>query len=380
MGNISYKLLSAKKLPKTDREQAVLLGLVELYLKLGKPIGSVTLQEHGFETLSSATIRNYFSKLESQGFLKQQHTSGGRIPTDAAFRLYADTYKGHGIIESGQEDVLLAALKKEGKEVATLIHQAAEVLSDMTKCAVFVSTPRFDQDFVQTIRLIELDASQLLSIVITDFGVIRTETIYLESSLSPTFLRSAEEYFLWRMSKGEKPFFRDDGETKLAQRLYNEIMVRHVVGYANFSQEEVLRTGLSKLLSYPEFNDAMALAGSLSLLEDEAQMRILLRQCTLKNELTYWIGDDLCPALPPGSDCAALAIPYRINQATAGAIAILGPTRMPYRNLFGLSRLVSESLSRMLTESVYKYRITFRQPKSAAEITNNKNLLENKND
>ncbi len=380
MGNASYKLLPAKKLPKTDREQAVLLGLVELYLKTGKPIGSVTLQEHGFDSLSSATIRNYFSKMEAQGFLKQPHLSGGRIPTDAAFRLYADTYKGRGVIESGQEETLLASLKQEGKEVAALIHQAAEALSDLTKCAVFVSTPRFDQDFVQTIRLIALDPAKLLSIVVTDFGVIRTEPIYLDRPVPSSFLQSAEEYFLWRMSKGEKPLFRDEGETKLAQKLYNEIMVRHVVGYANFSQEEILRTGLSRLLAYPEFNDAASFASSLSLLEDDAQMRLLLRQCIQKREMTYWIGNDLCPALPPESDCSALAIPYQINQSTAGAIAILGPTRIPYRNFFGLIRLVSESLSRALTDRVYKYRITFRNPKNAAELTNKKNLLENKND
>ena len=378
MKNSTYKAIPAKKLPKNDREQAVLLGLVELYLKTGKPIGSSTLQEHGFESLSSATIRNYFSKMENAGYLKQQHTSGGRIPTEKAFRLYADTYKDQGHVEEGQEDTLAQAMKSEKREVATLIHQAADLLSEMTKCAVFVSTPRFDQDFVQDVRLIELDSSKLLAVVITDFGLVRTEPIYLEHPTTPSFLKSAEEYFLWRMNKGDKPLFRDEAEAKLAQRIYNEVMVRHVVGYANFSHEDILRTGLSKLLAYPEFNDAAALASSLSLLEDENQMRSLLRECCKQNEMVYWIGDDLCPSVPPGSECAVLAIPYRINQTVAGAIALLGPMRIPYRNLIGLSRLFSEHLSRSLTESIYKYKITFRQPKSAAEITNSSILLEKK--
>lgn len=378
MKNSTYKAIPAKKLPKNDREQAVLIGLVELYLKTGKPIGSSTLQEHGFESLSSATIRNYFSKMENAGYLKQQHTSGGRIPTEKAFRLYADTYKSQGHVEEGQEDTLAQAMKSEKREVATLIHQAADLLSEMTKCAVFISTPRFDQDFVQDVRLIELDASKLLAVVITDFGLVRTEPIYLEHPTTPSFLKSVEEYFLWRMNKGDKPLFRDEAEAKLAQRIYNEVMVRHVVGYANFSHEDILRTGLSKLLAYPEFNDAAALASSLSLLEDENQMRSLLRECCKQNEMVYWIGDDLCPSVPPESECAVLAIPYRINQTVAGAIALLGPMRIPYRNLIGLSRLFSEYLSRSLTESIYKYKITFRQPKSAAEITNSSILLEKK--
>jgi len=374
----TYKLLPTKKLPKNDREHAVLLGLVELYLKSGKPVGSVTLQEHGFGMLSSATIRNYFSKMEDEGYLKQPHTSGGRIPTEKAFRLYADTHKNHGVIEEGQEEAILEAFKKERKEVATLIHQASELMSEMTKCAIFISTPRFDQDFVQEIRLIELDPTKLLSIVITDFGLIRTEPIYIDHPISKAFLHSAEEYFLWRMNKGEKPFFVDEPEAKLAQRIYNEVMVRHVVGYANFSNEDITRTGLSKLLSYPEFNDASALASSMALLEDENEMRRLLRECIKKNEMVYWIGDDLCPSLPKNTECSILAIPYRINQVAAGAIAFLGPMRMPYKNLFGLIRLFSDALSQALTKSSYKYKITFRQPKAATELTSTSILLENK--
>jgi heat-inducible transcriptional repressor len=129
-------------------------------------------------------------------------------------------------------------------------------------------------------------------------------------------------------------------------------MVRHVVGYANFSAEDILRTGLSKLLTYPEFSDAACLAKSLSLLEDENQMREILRECCKKNEMTSWITDDR----------AIISIPYRINQVTAGAIALLGPMRVPYRNLFGLMQLFSEQIGRALTDSVYKYKISFRQP------------------
>ena len=361
------KTLPAKKLPKPDREQAVLLGLIELYLKSGLPIGSNTLQENGFESLSSATIRNYFGKMEEAGLLKQQHTSGGRIPTEKAFRLYADVYRDGGVIERFQEELLGEALGKETKELATLLHRAADTLSELTKCAVFVSTPRFDQDFIQDVRLIRLDAGKMLSVLITNFGLIRTETVYLEREVDAQFLRAAEEYFLWRMNKGEKPLFREEAEAKMAQRIYNEIMVRHVVGYANFPEEDILRTGLSRLLAYPEFNDAAALASSLALLEDENQMRVVLRDCCKQNQMACWIGNELCPFVPQEAECAVVAIPYRIHQTIAGAIALLGPMRLPYRNLFGLMQVFSEQISKALTESVYKYQITFRQPESRSK-------------
>jgi heat-inducible transcriptional repressor len=368
MKNTSLKSLSAKKPSKNDREQAVLLGLVELYLKLGKPIGSQTLQDNGFASLSSATIRNYFSKMESLGFLKQQHTSGGRIPTARAFRLYADAFQNQGIIEKEQEGLLNEVLAKEGCEVVTMLHKTVEILSDATQCAVFASSPRFDHDFIQDVRLISLNASQLLVILITDFGLVRTETIYLDRSVEQTFLDTAERYFLWRMNKGEKAPFPNEADGKLAQRIYNEVIVRHVVGYVNFPTEDIFRTGLSKLLTYPEFNDPTALSNSLSLLEDQSHMRTMLRECCKQGKLISWIGDELHPFVPSGSECAVIAVPYRINQAIAGAIAILGPTRIPYRNLFGLAQFFSEQMSQALTGSVYKYKITYRQPTNAQRI------------
>jgi heat-inducible transcriptional repressor len=361
------KTLPTKRLPKTDREQAVLLGLIELYLKSSKPIGSHTLQENGFESLSSATIRNYFSKMEESGYLKQQHTSGGRIPTAKAFRLYADAHEGSGVVEKAQEELLEKVFAKDTKEIAVLLNRTADALSELTKCAVFMTTPRFDHDFIQDVRLIQIDAEKLLSILITDFGLIRTETIYLEKEVDPQFLRTTEEYFLWRMNKGEKPLFRHEAEAKMAQRIYNEIMVRHVVGYANFPEEDVLRTGLSKLLAYPEFNDATALAHSLSLLENDNQMRSLLKECCKNNQMSAWIGNELCPFVPEDAECSVVAIPYRINQIVGGAIGLLGPMRLPYRNLFGLLQLFSEKMSKALTTSVYKHKITFRQPTGQAK-------------
>ncbi len=362
MKQAALKSLPSKKPSKNDREQAVLLGLVELYLKLGKPIGSQTLQDHGFESLSSATIRNYFSKMEAQGFLKQQHTSGGRIPTAQAFRLYANAFQDQGFIEQNQANALQDLLKKETQEIATILHKAAETFSEITQCAVFASSPRFDQDFIQDVKLVQLDPQKLLAVLITDFGLIRTETIYLDHPVEQEFLSICEKYFLWRMSKGEKVLFGSEAETKTAQRIYNEVIVRHVVGYVNFPAEDIFRTGLSKLLNYAEFNDPTALASSLSLLEDSTHMRAMLRQCCQERKLTSWIGDELAPYIPAGAECAVIAIPYKINQTISGAIALLGPMRIPYRNLFGLIQLFSEQISDSLTKSVYKFKITYRQP------------------
>lgn len=360
------KTITTKKLPKNDREQAVLFGLIDLYLKSSKPIGSQTLQENGFESLSSATIRNYFAKLESMGYLKQPHTSGGRVPTSKAFRFYADSFQDQGILDSSQGEILEEVFRKKDKEISTLIHHSSEMLSKLSKCAVFISTPRFDQDFIQNIKLLQIDPLRLLTVIITDFGLIRTETIYLEQEVDETFIEKCEKYFLWRLNKGESVTFDREMQMKQAQRIYNETMVRHVVGYLNFSNEDIMRCGVSRLLAYPEFSDASAVVNSLGLLENDEQMRNVLKECCRKTTLTYWIGDELCPYVPQGSENTVIAIPYRINQTIAGAVAIVGPLRLPYREMFGLMRHFSELLTNALTDTVYKHKISFRQPTSSS--------------
>jgi heat-inducible transcriptional repressor len=360
--------IQSRKMPKGAREQAVLFGLIDLYIRTGKPVGSQTLQENGFESLSSATIRNYFGKLEELSFLKQPHTSGGRIPTEKAFRAYADHFSSRGTLGRSDSEKLEEGFSKTDRsgsenKIANVINSSAELLSRLSRCAVFISSPRFDQDFVQDVRLLLLDPMRLLAIVITDFGTVRTEIIYLEQEITQQFCLRCEVYFLWRLSKKEKQDpFESDAENKLAQRLYNEVMVRHVIGYLHFSTEEIVRCGVSRLLSLPEFSDPASVVNSLALLENETEMRALLRKCSQKGGLTAWIGNELSSHVASGVENSVLAIPYRINQTIVGSVALLGPVRLPYRELFGLLRHFSELLSEKLTSLVYKFKITYRHP------------------
>ncbi len=356
------KPLTPKKPARDQRERLVLFGLIELYLQTGKPIGSNTLRENGFGSLSSATIRNYFAKLEEEGFLKQQHSSGGRIPTSLAYKIYADAHRDQPLLNDKEKQVLESNFLKESREVATYLHHAAEALSDLTHCAVFLSAPRFDQDFILDIKLISIDHSRCLSVIITDFGLIHTEVLYTDKKLSNFTIKRLEAYFNWKITGLSKPHLEPQ-EEELASRFYKEVMLRHIVGQAHFTTEDLYKTGFSKLLNYPDFNDATALANGLSLFENATQLRSLLSESMKSSGVSCWIGDDLHPFAPAASACSVIAVPYRINQTNAGALAILGPNRIPYRYLFGLLETASSYISESLTRSMYKFKISFRQPK-----------------
>jgi heat-inducible transcriptional repressor len=358
----SLKPLVIKRSGKQEREKKVLLGLVEYYLRTGKPVGSNTLKEAGFDDLSSATIRNYFAALEDEGYLQQQHSSGGRIPTQKAYRLYANEYWDQPLPRPENEKEYQELRGYDSREIASYLQLATERLSSLTQCAAFLSAPRFDQDYISAIKLVAIDNSRIIAILITDFGLVKTEILQTEKKLSTHSIKRMESYFNWRLTGLDKPENMNKEEEQMAQKFYNELMVRYLVNYSNFTDDDIYRTGFSKLLSYTDFLDPTTLGNSLALFENAHSMRLLLRECRKHNGLKVWIGEDLQTFTMHSPECAVLASAYHINQQSAGAIGILGPIRIPYRELFGILQEFSGIISETLTRSLYKFKISFRQP------------------
>lgn len=358
----SLRPVPVKRAGKQDREKKILLGLVEYYIQTGKPVGSNSLKEAGFGELSSATIRNYFANLDEAGFLTQSHTSGGRIPAAPAFRTYADHYL-HGDNYKLEENPFRHLLQFDSREIALFLQEAAESLSKTSRCAVFLSAPRFDHDVIVDIKLVALDIYRCLCILVTDFGVIQTEVLRLPEKLSSFALKRIESYFHWRLTGIDLPENLEPDEEALGQSFYNELMLRYIVGYSNFIDEEIYRTGFSNLLTYPDFQDTKLLAGSLALFENVHGMRLLLKECLALDKLKVWIESDL-DTFTTDSNCSVLAVPYYINRKPVGAVGIMGPMRLPYRALFVALKLFSECVSETLTRNIYKFKISYRQPET----------------
>lgn len=352
-----------KKLSKAEREKSALLALVEQFIANNKPVGSKTLQEAGFIDISPATIRNYFANLEKEGFLLQLHASGGRIPTQKAYRLYANEFRDFSEIDDEQKEIIDTIRKSETKEIASFLQKSAETLSSLTNLAVFLSAPRFDHDFIADLKVVPIDSFRLLCVLVTDFGVIQTELLHSDFALSSFAVKRIESYFNYRLKNLDKPENLEAKEESLAKKFYNEVMVRYIVGYSNFIDEEIYRTGFSKLISYSDFKDTKLLASSLALFENSHSMRLLLRDCQSHESLKFWIGDDLITFATGKVNCSVIAVPYKIGNKTVGSIGVLGPTRMPYKELFALLGSFSDGISAALTKNIYKFKINFRQPK-----------------
>jgi len=367
---------------KADREYKVLLGLVAYYVQHARPVGSETLRDAGFGDLSSATIRNYFVSLEQEGYLLQHHISGGRIPTDKAYRAYAEASLDDMQREKAHA-IGLPHFEPEGagemKEVVGYLQKMTESVSELSKCAAFLSAPRFDQDFVVDMKLVGFDQGNVVAALLTNFGLIHTEVLHSPEKLSAHSLKRIESYFRSRLLASPLPVADlEKEELELASRFYQEAMARYLVRYSHFAEDDLYRAGFSKLLRYPEFCDAESLVSSLSLFENRKALRTLIRESmkTKNGQPKFWIGKDLFTHLSTEPNAAIIACPYHIGQRVAGAIGILGPMRMPYKEQFMLLTDAAEAISKCLTGSLMKYKISYRTPNAEAlEFIHKKQLL-----
>lgn len=87
----------------TQRQKEILFAIIEEYAEMAAPVGSVTLAK--LFDVSSATIRSEMAKLEEMGLVASPHTSSGRVPTDAGYRLYVNSLTEEADKEVEQEAV-----------------------------------------------------------------------------------------------------------------------------------------------------------------------------------------------------------------------------------------------------------------------------------
>ena len=128
-----------------ERKVKILNAVIKNYLETGEPVGSRTISKESDLKLSSATIRNEMADLEEMGYIIQPHTSSGRIPTDAGYRLYVDNMMKEKIEELDKKEKDLNEVKDylTGKveQVEELLQNTAKLLANNTNYATMVTTP-----------------------------------------------------------------------------------------------------------------------------------------------------------------------------------------------------------------------------------------------
>lgn len=113
----------------TDRQKDLLKAIVEQYVKTGEAVGSETIEKSHNLGISPATIRNEMVRLTEGGFLKQPHTSAGRIPTSMGFRLYISELMKEKDLPVAAEVAIKENLWQQRYQQARLLREAVKALA-----------------------------------------------------------------------------------------------------------------------------------------------------------------------------------------------------------------------------------------------------------
>jgi heat-inducible transcriptional repressor len=336
----------------TDRQRRILARLVVEYIDQGEPVSSTWLAENSGLGLSSATVRNILARLEDLGLLRQPHTSAGRVPTDSGYRLYVDGLLGSRKRVKATADVE-ARLRRTGT-VADLLDNVSHELSRQSHHVGFAITTAPDLR-LRHVDFTELGDRKVLVIVVATGGQISHKVVETDEAIDATALGQAANYINTEFAGMTMTEARAAITERLQEErvLYNVLMSRalHLAqgGLPDVTGLDTLSVqGTSSLLDGLGGEETVAL-GTLralfQMIEEKHRLLNLLTRYLGSDGLTIVIGSE--HAYPDLRGFSLVASAFH-DGPRAGAVGVIGPTRMRYQRTISVVDGVSQVMSRVL--------------------------------
>lgn len=327
-----------------DRKASILRAVVEEYIRTAQPVGSGHVADAPGVEVSSATVRNDMSVLETEGYLVQPHTSAGRVPTEKGYRYFVD----HAATPARLPDPEVAQIRsfftQAHGELEQMLSDTSRLLADLTHYASVVTGPPPEAASLRSVQLVGLTDRVALVVVVLSNGVVDKVTVEFDHDVSDVELADATS-ILARALVG-RPYDTlaasvvDEVEGAVAQTA----LLALLGGPADPSGGEVYVGGASQVAA--AFDAVTQVSEVLRVLEQQFVVVTLLRD-VLDRGMTVAIGTET--GIEPLADCSVVVAPYVVNGEPAGTIGVLGPTRMNYPQAIATVAVVSRRLGQTLT-------------------------------
>ena len=327
-----------------ERKAAILRAVVEEYIDTAQPVGSGHVTSAPGVTVSSATVRNDMAALEQEGFLRQPHTSAGRVPTDKGYRFFVDHLVQPQGLGASQAQEVRSFFSRAHGEIEEMLHDTSRLLAGLTDCAAVVVGPPHDAATVRSVQLIDLTDRIVLVVTVLSNGVVEKHSIELQEPVADGVLASAATHLASHMIGEPIGAMRRPPRSQVTEvdRVVSAVFA--AMGGAD-DDDQVFVDGAFRMAS--AFEAVETVRSVLSILEQQLVVVTLLRD-VLDRGLSVAIGAET--GMEPLNECALVVSPYHMDGEPAGSIAVLGPTRMHYPQALAAVAVVSQRLSSRLSE------------------------------
>ena len=331
---------------KNKRKREIVLVAVDEYIRTAQPITSGGLNLH-FKDISSATIRNELNALESMGYFKQLHTSGGRVPTSLAYKEYVNSLLDGDKLDYQAIEKVLNQYEDKSVSLISTLSTLAKRLSKATNCPTVLVQHGLQNLTIQNIQIVPLIQKDALLLVETNAGII-DDNISLDPNIDRPACIEASDY-LTKHFKGQTISYMISNINDVCLKAGAQIIqFKELIESVANSLIAVIKTRCdvtnenpTKMLdniSKNEFDEAKTV---FEFLEDQEQVIDVVK--TESNELNFTIGDD-SSKLKGGMMMSA---PIVINGVSIASLALVGPKRIDYANVAAALKFIVNQIDNM---------------------------------
>src|SRR4029079_7329709 len=161
-----------------DRKLDVLRAIVEDYVATQEQIGSKALVERHTLKVSPAPVRNDMAVLEEEGYLRQPHTSAGRVPTDKGYRLFVDRLSRIKPLTPAERRAIERFLFGAAG-LDDVVHRTVRLLAQLTRQVAVVQYPSLQRSRVRHLELVPVSTTRVMLVMITDTGRVEQRLVEL---------------------------------------------------------------------------------------------------------------------------------------------------------------------------------------------------------
>ena len=334
----------------TERKKKVLRSVVDLYIRTAEPVGSKAITELPDMKYSSATIRNEMAELTTMGYLEQPHTSAGRIPSAAGYRLYVDELMADYRLSIDETKSINTAIEEKMQRVDKMVEKVAKLVSQATDLPALSFASQRGGATVKRYDLILAGQGSFILVVMLSNDQVVNKLIKLPLNVGETDLKLLAAVLNAAMTGLSAVEFTGEllekvmGAAGEASTLVPVIVEFTTETLRRQQDTNMAMAGQMRLLGQPEYRDIDKAQRVLTGLEEENFSNL---PAVMQNEngTKVLVGpENVAEEL---KDTSVVMTKFDIGDGMQGMIGVVGPTRMDYAKVTARLSYFAESLSKM---------------------------------
>ena len=326
----------------TNRQKEILKVIVEEYIKTAKPVSS----NHICKKLkcSSATIRNEMVRLEELNLIEKNHFASGRIPSEDGYKYYVENLMTPKNMTGEDMLKLQTIFRNNSLDLNDTIKKSIEIISEITNYTAVVLGATSKTNRLKKVEVVPLDENKILSIVITDKGVVQHKILFLPNTVSNEEVRKTVE-LINKLVVGtpiNEVSEKLEYEVKpIIKEYVNQYEILYNTFYDAFheftdAKADVHFGGRTNMLKQPEFSNIDKVKEILGKFDDVNSIEKMKEE---DNGINIYVGSET----ELTDDVSVIKTKYSID-GEEGTIAIIGPKRMEYGRVVALLDYIKNNL------------------------------------